>query len=103
MDGFDIRTTPFSYHKDNTFFVGNKGRTAIDPNIFILVSDGIIGLFTGYRSAFDEQIDVQKVAFGRGMQQPLKRTLRIFVGVPFFVHNRFCIAASIWLFSKLSK
>ena len=32
-----------------------------------------------------------------------KRTLRIFVGVPFFVHNRFCIAASIWLFSKLSK
>ena len=32
-----------------------------------------------------------------------KRTLRIFVGVPFFVHNKFCIAASIWLFSKESK
>lgn len=36
MDGLDIRTTPFSYYKDSTFFIGNKGRTAINPNIFYL-------------------------------------------------------------------
>lgn len=53
MDGLDIRTTPFSYYKDSTFFIGNKGRTAINPNIFIYVLDGIIGLFTGWRSVFD--------------------------------------------------
>ena len=53
MDGLDIRTTPFSYYKDSTFFIGNKGRTAINPNIFIYVLNGIIGLFTGWRSVFD--------------------------------------------------
>ena len=53
MDGLDIRTTPFSYYKDSTFFIGNKGRTAINPNIFIYVLDGLIGLFTGWRSVFD--------------------------------------------------
>ena len=53
MDGLDIRTTPFSYYKDSTFFIDNKGRTAINPNIFILVLDGLIGLFTGCRSVFD--------------------------------------------------
>ncbi len=53
MDGLDIRTTPFSYYKDSTFFIGNKGRTAINPNIFIYVLDGIIGLFTGWWSVFD--------------------------------------------------
>lgn len=47
MDGLDIRTTPFSYYKDSTFFIDNKGRTAINPNIFIYVLDGIIWLFTG--------------------------------------------------------
>lgn len=47
MDGLDIRTAPFSYYKDSTFFIGNKGRTAINPNIFIYVLDGLIGLFTG--------------------------------------------------------
>ena len=47
MDGLDIRTTPFSYYKDSTFFIGNKGRTAINPNIFIHVLDGIIGVFAG--------------------------------------------------------
>ncbi len=46
MDGPDIRTTPLSYYKDSTFFIGNKGRTAINPNIFIHVLYGIIGLFT---------------------------------------------------------
>ena len=61
MDGLDIRTTPFSYYKDSTFFIGNKGRTAINPNIFIYVLDGIIGLFTGWRSVFDVEINVQKV------------------------------------------
>lgn len=61
MDGLDIRTTPFSYYKDSTFFIGNKGRTAINPNIFIYVLDGIIGLFTGWRSAFDVEINLQKV------------------------------------------
>ena len=61
MDGLDIRTTPFSYYKDSTFFIGNKGRTAINPNIFILVLDGLIGLFTGWRSVFDVEINVQKV------------------------------------------
>ena len=61
MDGLDIRTTPFSYYKDSTFFIGNKGRTAINPNIFIYVLNGIIGLFTGWRSVFDVEINVQKV------------------------------------------
>lgn len=61
MDGLDIRTTPFSYYKDSTFFIGNKGRTAINPNIFIYVLDGLIGLFTGWRSVFDVEINVQKV------------------------------------------
>ena len=61
MDGLDIRTIPFSYYKDSTFFIGNKGRTAINPNIFIYVLDGIIGLFTGWRSVFDFDINVQKV------------------------------------------
>lgn len=53
MDGLDIRTIPFSYYKDSTFFIGNKGRIAINPNIFIYVLDGLIGLFTGCRSVFD--------------------------------------------------
>ena len=53
MDGLDIRTAPFSYYKDSTFFIGNKGRTAINPNIFILVLYGVIGLFTGWRSVSD--------------------------------------------------
>ena len=61
MDGLDIRTAPFSYYKDSTFFIGNKGRTAINPNIFINVLDGLIGLFTGCRSVFDVEINVQKV------------------------------------------
>lgn len=61
MDGLDIRTTPFSYYKDSTFFIGNKGWTAINPNIFIYVLNGIIGLFTGWRSVFDVEINVQKV------------------------------------------
>lgn len=61
MDGLDIRTAPFSYYKDSTFFIGNKGRTAINPNIFINVLDGLIGLFTGWRSVFDVEINVQKV------------------------------------------
>ena len=61
MDGLDIRTTPFSYYKDSAFFIGNKGRTAINPNIFIYVLYGIIGLFTGWRSVFDVEINVQKV------------------------------------------
>lgn len=61
MDGLDIRTAPFSYYKDSTFFIGNKGRTAINPNIFIYVLDSIIGLFTGWRSVFDVEINVQKV------------------------------------------
>ena len=33
MDGLDIRTTPFSYYKDSTFFIDNKSRTTINPNI----------------------------------------------------------------------
>ena len=61
MDGLDIRTIPFSYYKDSTFFIDNKGRTAINPNIFIYVLYGIIGLFTGWRSVFDVEINVQKV------------------------------------------
>lgn len=61
MDGLDIRTTPFSYYKDSTFFIGNKGRTAINPNIFILVLDGIIGLLYGCRSVSDGEINLQKV------------------------------------------
>ncbi len=61
MDGLDIRTTPFSYYKDSTFFIGNKGRTAINPNIFIYVLDGLIGLFTGWRSVFYGEINVQNV------------------------------------------
>lgn len=52
---------PLSYYKDSTFFIDNKGRTAINPNIFIYVLDGIIGLFTGWRSVFDGEINVQKV------------------------------------------
>lgn len=43
------------------FFIDNKGRTAINPNIFIYVLNGIIGLFTGWRSVFDVEINVQKV------------------------------------------
>lgn len=35
--------------------------TAINPNIFIYVLDGIIGLFTGWRSVFDGEINVQNV------------------------------------------
>lgn len=61
MDGLDIRTAPFSYYKDSTFFIGNKGRTAINPNIFIYVLYGLIGLFTGWRSVFDVEINEQKV------------------------------------------
>lgn len=61
MDGLDIRTTPFSYYKDSTFFIGNKGRTAINPNIFIYVLNGIIGLLYWWRSTFDGEINVQKV------------------------------------------
>lgn len=61
MDGLDIRTAPFSYYKDSTFFIGNKGRTAINPNIFIYVLDGIIGVLYGCRSVFDGEINVQKV------------------------------------------
>lgn len=61
MDGLDIRTTPFSYYKDSTFFIGNKGRTAINPNIFIYVLDGIIGMLYGWRSVFDGEINLQKV------------------------------------------
>ena len=47
MDGLDIRTTPFSYYKYSTYFIENKGRTAINPKIFIYVLDCLIGLFTG--------------------------------------------------------
>ena len=52
---------PLSYYKDSAFFIDNKGRTAINPNIFIYVLNGIIGLFTGWRSVFDVEINVQKV------------------------------------------
>lgn len=61
MDGLDIRTTPFSYYKDSTFFIDNKGRTAINPNIFIYVLDGLIGLLYWWRSVFDVEINVQNV------------------------------------------
>ena len=61
MDGLDIRTAPFSYYKDSTFFIGNKGRTAINPNIFIYVLYGLIGLLYWWRSVFDVEINVQKV------------------------------------------
>ena len=61
MDGLDIRTTPFSYYKDSTFFIGNKGRTAINPKIFIHVLNGIIGVLYGWRSMFDVEINVQNV------------------------------------------
>jgi hypothetical protein len=61
MDGLDIRTTPFSYYKDSTFFIVNKGRTAINPNIFIYVLNGIIGLLYWWRSTFDVEINVRKV------------------------------------------
>ena len=61
MDGLDIRTTPFSYYKDSTFFIDNKSRTTINPNIFIYVLNGIIGLFLWWRSVFDVEINVQKV------------------------------------------
>lgn len=71
MDGLDIRTIPFSYYKDSTFFIGNKGRTAINPNIFILVLNGIIGLFTGWRSVFDVEINVQKVVLAGILHSPL--------------------------------
>ena len=54
MDGLDIRTTPFSYYKDSTFFIDNKGRTAINPNIFIYVLDGIIGPKTCEKSLLAE-------------------------------------------------
>lgn len=43
------------------FLLTNKGRTAINPNIFIYVLNGIIGLFTGWRSAFDGEMNLQKV------------------------------------------
>jgi len=52
---------PLSYYKDSTFFIKNKGRTAINPNIFIYVLYGLIGLFTGWRSVFDVEINEQKV------------------------------------------
>lgn len=71
MDGLDIRTTPFSYYKDSTFFIGNKGRTAINPNIFIYVLDGIIGLLYGYRSGFDGEINMQKVVLAGILHSPL--------------------------------
>lgn len=71
MDGLDIRTTPFSYYKDSTFFIGNKGRTAINPNIFIYVLDGIIGLLYGWRSVFDVEINVQKVVLVGILHSPL--------------------------------
>ena len=71
MDGLDIRTTPFSYYKDSTFFIGNKGWTAINPNIFIYVLNGIIGLFTGWRSVFDVEINVQKVVLAGILHSPL--------------------------------
>ena len=61
MDGLDIRTIPFSYYKDSTFFIVNKGRTAINPNIFIYVLNGIIGLLYWWRSTFDVEINVRKV------------------------------------------
>ena len=71
MDGLDIRTTPFSYYKDSTFFIGNKSRTAINPNIFIYVLYGIIGLFTGWRSVFDVEINLQKVVLAGILHSPL--------------------------------
>ena len=71
MDGLDIRTTPFSYYKDSTFFIGNKGRTAINPNIFINVLDGLIGLFTGWRSVFNGEINVQKAVLAGILHSPL--------------------------------
>ena len=52
---------PLSYYKDSTFFIGNKGRTAINPNIFLYVLDGIIGVLYGWRSMFDVEINVQNV------------------------------------------
>ena len=61
MDGLDIRTAPFSYYKDSTFFIDNKSRTTINPNIFIYVLDGFIGVFARCRSVFDGEINVQKV------------------------------------------
>ena len=71
MDGLDIRTTPFSYYKDSTFCIGNKSRTAINPNIFIYVLYGIIGLFTGWRSVSDGEINVQKVVLAGILHSPL--------------------------------
>lgn len=53
MRGFNIRTAPLSYYKDSSFIFRNKGRTAINPNFFICVSDGFMGLFAGCRSVFD--------------------------------------------------
>ncbi len=60
MDGLDIRTTPFSYYKDSAFFIDNKGRTAINPNIFIYVLDGIIGVLYGCRNVFDQPKTCEK-------------------------------------------
>ena len=71
MDGLDIRITPFSYYKDSTFFIGNKGRTAINPNIFIYVLNGLIGLFTGWRSVFNGEINVQKAVLAGVLHSPL--------------------------------
>lgn len=71
MDGLDIRTTPFSYYKDSTFFIDNKGRSAINPNIFIHVLYGLIGLFTGWRSMFYKEINVQKVVLAGILHSPL--------------------------------
>lgn len=36
MDGLDIRTTPFSYYKDSTFFIGNyegENETYIEASV----------------------------------------------------------------------
>ena len=61
MDGLDIRTTPFSYYKDSTFFMGDRGGTAIKRSGFSCVLDGLIGVFTGWRGVFDGEINVQNV------------------------------------------
>ena len=71
MDGLDIRTTPFSYYKDSIFFIGNKGRTAINPNIFIYALNGIIGVLYGCRSVFDGEINVQKAVLAGVLHSPL--------------------------------
>lgn len=71
MDGLDIRTILFSYYKDSTFFIWNKGRTAINPNFFIYVLDGLIGMFTGWRSVFDGEINMQKAVLAGVLHSPL--------------------------------